>query len=55
MILKIGYVRKIVIIWLVKKHRVDCTANFGGGKNRIPRYRIPPNLIEELFMCINIE
>ena len=38
-----------------KKHRVDCTANFGGGENRIPRYRIPPNLIEELFMCINIE
>ena len=30
------------------KHKVD-VSSFGGGSNRMPRYRIPPKLIEDLF------
>ena len=34
------------------KHRVDVSKHFGGGSNRVPRYGIPPKLIEDLFNCI---
>ena len=34
------------------KHKVDVSKHFGGGSNRVPRYGIPPQLIEELFNCI---
>ena len=48
-----------------KKHKLDATKDFGGGTtisakdmekvgkgtNRIDRYRIPPELIRELFVC----
>ena len=35
-----------------KKHRIDISC-VGGGSNRLMRYRIPPQLIEELFQSIN--
>ena len=28
-----------------------CGGRIGGGSNRLERYRIPPNLIEDLFLC----
>ena len=34
------------------KHSKDVTKDFGGGSNRLERYRIPPKLIEELFKCM---
>jgi len=34
-----------------KKKHFDVSA-YGGGSNRLPRYRIPAKLIEELFMLI---
>lgn len=34
------------------KHTKDCSKDFGGGSNRLERYRIPEKLIEELFMLI---
>jgi len=34
------------------KHSKDVTKDFGGGSNRLQRYRIPPKLIEELFKCM---
>ena len=36
------------------KHKVDVSKHFGGGSNRVPRYGIPPQLIEELFNCIKL-
>jgi hypothetical protein len=35
------------------KHSKD-VSSFGGGSDRIPRYRIPPALIEKLFESINL-
>ena len=38
-------------------HNTPSTAggfNYGGGSNRLDRYRIPQSLIEELFSNINL-
>tara|TARA_R110001592_G_C12844025_1_gene721177 strand:+ start:67 stop:723 length:657 start_codon:yes stop_codon:yes gene_type:complete len=32
-----------------KKHKADVSKNFGGGTNRLDRYRMPPNLIFSLL------
>ena len=39
---------------LRKKHKKDLSINYGGGSNRLDRYRIPQSLIEELFSNINL-
>ena len=37
------------------KHRTDVSTSVGGGSNRLMRYRIPPQLIEELFNCMDLD
>lgn len=32
-----------------KKHKSDCSKSIGGGSNRLERYRIPEDLIKEVF------
>ena len=32
------------------KHKIDVSKEIGGGSNRLPRYRIPPKLIETMFV-----
>jgi len=34
------------------KHNKDVTKDFGGGSNRLERYRIPPKLIKTMFKVI---
>lgn len=36
------------------KHKKDATRDFGGGSNRLFRYRIPQDLIQKIFSNINI-
>ena len=38
------------MVALSTKHTKDVTKDFGGGSNRLPRYRIPEKLIEKMFV-----
>ena len=40
------------MVALSTKHTKDVTKDFGGGSNRLPRYRIPEKLIETMFKVI---
>jgi len=35
-----------------KKHKIDVSLGIGGGSNRLERYRIPTNLIDQFFKII---